>query len=74
MIVRGKKLLPFAKDAFKLLLDKNGKFRIPVLFVTNAGNTLRQGKAKALSEWLGIEVRDYVTSLQGTVNHFIFIA
>ena len=74
MIVRGKKLLPFAKDAFKLLLDKNGKFRIPVLFVTNAGNTLRQGKAKALSEWLGIEVRDYVSSLQGTVNHFILIA
>ena len=62
VIVRGKKLLPFAKDAFRLLLDDNGKFRIPVLFVTNAGNTLRQGKAKALSDWLGIEVRDVTSS------------
>lgn len=26
------------------------------MFVTNAGNTLRQNKAKALSEWLDIEV------------------
>ena len=60
VIVRGKKLLPFARDAFRMLIDSKGKFKIPVLFVTNAGNTLRQGKAKALSEWLGIEVREII--------------
>ena len=58
VIVRGKKLLPFAREAFQMLLDKSGKFNVPVLFVTNAGNCLRQNKAKALSEWLGIEVRE----------------
>ncbi|KAL4227160.1 Haloacid dehalogenase-like hydrolase domain-containing 5 [Mactra antiquata] len=56
VIVRGKKLLPSAKDAFRMLIDENGKFKVPVLFVTNAGNTLRQNKAKALSEWLDIEI------------------
>lgn len=56
VIVRGKKLLPSAKDAFRMLIDENGKFKVPVLFVTNAGNTLRQKKAKALSDWLDIEV------------------
>lgn len=56
VIVRGKKLLPSAKDAFNLLVDDKGKFKVPVLFVTNAGNTLRQKKAKDLSDWLGIEV------------------
>ncbi|XP_045165956.1 haloacid dehalogenase-like hydrolase domain-containing 5 [Mercenaria mercenaria] len=56
VIVRGKKLLPSAKDAFRMLIDENGKFKVPVIFVTNAGNTLRQKKAKALSDWLDIEV------------------
>ena len=56
VIVRGKKLLPSAKDAFRMLIDDHGKFKVPVLFVTNAGNTLRQKKAKALSDWLDIEV------------------
>ena len=56
VIVRGKKLLPSAKDAFDLLVDDKGKFKVPVLFVTNAGNTLRQNKAKDLSDWLGVEV------------------
>lgn len=56
VIVRGKKLLPSAKDAFHMLVDRNGKFKVPVLFVTNAGNTLRQNKARALTEWLDIEI------------------
>lgn len=56
VIVRGKKLLPSARDAFKMLIDDKGKFKVPVLFVTNAGNTLRQNKARDLSDWLGIEV------------------
>lgn len=56
VIVRGKKLLPSAKEAFQLLTDKNGNFQVPALFVTNAGNCLRCRKARQLSEWLGINV------------------
>lgn len=56
VIVRGKRLLPSAKEAFRLLTDEYGKFRVPALFVTNAGNMLRQEKAKQLSNWLGIQV------------------
>lgn len=59
VIVRGKKLLPSAKDAFNMLVDDKGKFKVPVLFVTNAGNTLRQNKAKDLTNWLGIEVSSH---------------
>ena len=55
VIVRGKKPLPFAKEAFRLL-TKNKKFIVPTLFVTNAGNSLRCLKAQQLSEWLDIEV------------------
>lgn len=57
VIVRGKKLLPSAKKAFGLLTE-NGKFTIPSLFVTNAGNSLRSRKAKQLSEWLDVEVTE----------------
>ncbi|KAH3881124.1 hypothetical protein DPMN_005047 [Dreissena polymorpha] len=56
VFVRGKKVLPQARDAIRLLVDEKGKFRHPVLFVTNAGNTLRQNKAEALSGWLDVEV------------------
>ncbi len=56
VIVRGRELLPSAKEAFQLLTDKKGKFWVPTLFVTNAGNTMRQNKASQLSEWLDIEV------------------
>lgn len=56
VIVRGKNVLPFAPHAFKRLVDDNGKFRVPAVFVTNACNTLRKHKADKLSSWLGIEV------------------
>ncbi|KAL8595135.1 hypothetical protein ACOMHN_013808 [Nucella lapillus] len=58
VIVRGKKLLPSAKEAFKLLTDDHGNFQVPALFVTNAGNTLRSNKASQLSQWLGINVEE----------------
>ncbi|XP_076448617.1 haloacid dehalogenase-like hydrolase domain-containing 5 [Babylonia areolata] len=58
VIVRGKKLLPSAKEAFKLLTDEHGNFQVPALFVTNAGNTLRCSKARQLSQWLGINVEE----------------
>lgn len=48
--------MPTAPEAFNLLVDQSGKFRVPAVFVTNAGNALRSEKAEQLSQWLGIEV------------------
>ena len=59
VIVRGRRVLPFAPDAFKRLVDPStGKFRIPSVFLTNAGNSLRQEKADKLSDWLNVEVTE----------------
>lgn len=55
VIVRGRKPLPTAREAFQLLV-RDKQFTVPTLFVTNAGNSLRSRKAQQLSEWLGIEV------------------
>ena len=57
VIVRGHKLLPTAREAFRLLTNEEGKFWVPTIFVTNAGNSLRENKAKQLSDWLDVEVR-----------------
>ncbi|PNF35572.1 Haloacid dehalogenase-like hydrolase domain-containing 5 [Cryptotermes secundus] len=56
VIVRGKKVLPSALASFKRLIDSEGKFRVPTVFVTNAGNVMRHEKAEQLSSWLEIEV------------------
>lgn len=58
VLVRGKKVLPFAPSAFERLVNSDGKFRVPTVFVTNAGNSLRQSKADQLSNWLGVEVTE----------------
>ena len=59
VIVRGRRVLPFAPTAFRRLVDPaSGRFRVPTVFVTNAGNSLRKTKAAALSEWLGVEVSE----------------
>ena len=52
----GSKVLPQAPGAFAKLIDSNGKFRVPTVFVTNAGNCLRQTKADQLSSWLNVEI------------------
>ena len=57
VIVRGKRILTEALDAFQKLSDGQGQLRVPAVFVTNAGNKLRQNKARQLTEWLGIKVR-----------------
>ena len=57
VIVRGQNVLPSAPEAFSKLVDKHGRFRIPTVFVTNAGNALRNQKAEQLSNWLGVEVK-----------------
>ncbi|KAG2470445.1 ISY1 factor, partial [Polypterus senegalus] len=55
VLVRGKTPLPAAKKAFQKLVDTRGQFLVPVVFVTNAGNCLRQTKADQLSEILGVK-------------------
>ena len=56
--MRGSKVLPQAPGAFAKLTDSSGKFRVPTVFVTNAGNCLRQTKADQLSNWLGVEITE----------------
>lgn len=48
--------IPAAKKAFEKLVDSQGQFVVPVVFVTNAGNCLRQTKADQLSHILGVPV------------------
>uniref|UniRef100_A0A8C5X6L7 Cat eye syndrome critical region protein 5 n=1 Tax=Malurus cyaneus samueli TaxID=2593467 RepID=A0A8C5X6L7_9PASS len=54
VLVRGKTPIPAAKRAFQKLVNSQGQFLVPVVFVTNAGNCLRQKKADQLSHLLGI--------------------
>ena len=59
VIVRGRKVLPFAPQAFNMLVDRHTEqFRVPTVFVTNAGNSLRKGKADKLSEWLNLNITE----------------
>lgn len=58
VIMRGSKVIPQAPEAFAKLTNSNGKFRVPTVFVTNAGNCLRQTKANQLSSWLNVEVTE----------------
>lgn len=56
VLVRGRMPIPAAKRAFEKLVDSQGQFVVPVVFVTNAGNCLRQTKADQLSHILGVPV------------------
>jgi len=58
VIVRGKQVLSPVKESFKRLQGKDNKFRVPTLFVTNSGNSLRSQKALDLSKWIGFEVKE----------------
>lgn len=49
--------IPAARKAVEKLVDTRGQFAVPVVFVTNAGNCLRQTKADQLSHILGVPVR-----------------
>ncbi|MGH0143947.1 UNVERIFIED_CONTAM: hypothetical protein FKN15_011948 [Acipenser sinensis] len=55
VLVRGRTPIPAAKESFKKLVDRNGEFQVPVVFVTNAGNGVRQAKAELLSQVLEVE-------------------
>ncbi|KFO95515.1 Cat eye syndrome critical region protein 5, partial [Calypte anna] len=56
VLVRGKTPIPAAKTAFQKLVNSQGQFLVPVVFVTNAGNCLRQKKADQLSHLLGVPI------------------
>ncbi|XP_067133839.1 haloacid dehalogenase-like hydrolase domain-containing 5 isoform X2 [Centruroides vittatus] len=58
VIVRGRKVLPYAVKAFQKLVDEEGQFRVPTIFVTNAGNSMRHQKAQQLTNWLGVEITE----------------
>ncbi|XP_077372176.1 haloacid dehalogenase-like hydrolase domain-containing 5 [Festucalex cinctus] len=56
VLVRGRTPIPAAKQCFKNLVDHQGKYKVPVVFVTNAGNCMRQTKAEHLSHLLEVDV------------------
>ena len=59
VIVRGKNVLPSAPEAFQQLYStEERRWRVPAIFLTNAGNSLRQKKADQLSNWLNIPVTE----------------
>ncbi|RLW01736.1 hypothetical protein DV515_00007703 [Chloebia gouldiae] len=56
VLVRGSQPVPAARRAFQRLADGGGRLRVPVVFLTNAGNCLRSAKARELSQALGLQV------------------
>ncbi|NXT12310.1 HDHD5 hydrolase, partial [Prunella fulvescens] len=56
VLVRGRTPIPAARAAFRKLVNSQGQFLVPVVFVTNAGNCLRQNKAEQLSHLLGVPI------------------
>eukprot|EP00128_Syssomonas_multiformis_P018930 Colp12_sorted_trinity150504_noHs@20050 len=56
VIIRGERVLPQAKEAFKLLVNGDKLPRVPYLFLTNGGGVLEELKAKQLAKWLDVEV------------------
>ncbi|XP_041500460.1 haloacid dehalogenase-like hydrolase domain-containing 5 isoform X1 [Microtus oregoni] len=56
VLVRGHRVIPAALEAFGKLINSQGQLRVPVVFVTNAGNILQHSKAQELSDQLGYKV------------------
>ncbi|XP_050020039.1 haloacid dehalogenase-like hydrolase domain-containing 5 isoform X3 [Alexandromys fortis] len=56
VLVRGHRVIPAALEAFGKLVNSQGQLRVPVVFVTNAGNILQHSKAQELSDLLGYKV------------------
>ncbi|XP_058138488.1 haloacid dehalogenase-like hydrolase domain-containing 5 [Dasypus novemcinctus] len=56
VLVRGHRVIPAAREAFCRLADAQGQLRVPVVFVSNAGNTSQHCKAQELSALLGFKV------------------
>lgn len=58
VITRGNALLPSVKKAFRQLTDSDGKFRVPLVFVTNRGHTLSSKLSKSLTKWTGVDIHE----------------
>ncbi|XP_049806005.1 haloacid dehalogenase-like hydrolase domain-containing 5 isoform X1 [Schistocerca nitens] len=58
VITRGRNVLPAAKAAFNKLCDERKKLKVPIVFVTNAGNCLKSTKAGHLTNWLELNVSE----------------
>lgn len=56
VLVRGHRVIPAALEAFSKLVNSQGQLRVPVVFVTNAGNILQHNKAQELSDLLRCKV------------------
>ncbi|XP_038623667.1 haloacid dehalogenase-like hydrolase domain-containing 5 [Tachyglossus aculeatus] len=56
VLIRGHRVIPAASAAFRRLADDRGRLRVPVVFITNAGNCRQRDKARELSGLLGLEV------------------
>uniref|UniRef100_A0A3B4V5A9 Haloacid dehalogenase like hydrolase domain containing 5 n=1 Tax=Seriola dumerili TaxID=41447 RepID=A0A3B4V5A9_SERDU len=56
VLLRGGKVIPAARRAFRKLLDQNNHFLLPVVFVTNAGSCQRHHKAQQLSHLLDVQI------------------
>ncbi|XP_029943250.1 haloacid dehalogenase-like hydrolase domain-containing 5 [Salarias fasciatus] len=56
VLLRGGSVLPAARRAFQKLVDQNQKFRVPVVFVTNAGSCEKQQKVEQLSRLLDVPI------------------
>lgn len=56
VLVRGKTPIPAAREAFKKIVNPKGEFLMPVVFVTNSGNCVRQAKADQLTGVLGVKI------------------
>uniref|UniRef100_H2Z421 Haloacid dehalogenase-like hydrolase domain-containing 5 n=1 Tax=Ciona savignyi TaxID=51511 RepID=H2Z421_CIOSA len=65
VLVRGKTPIPAAREMFKRLTNPDGRFKVPTVFVTNAGNALARTKADQLSNAMGVEI----TSEQVMMSH-----
>ena len=64
--------MPKTKDCIKMITDNKGKFKVPTLFLTNAGNELRSSKSAKLSQILGLQVK-VLLSANSIRNYFILI-
>eukprot|EP00198_Chlamydomonas_reinhardtii_P000554 XP_001689889.1 predicted protein [Chlamydomonas reinhardtii] len=56
VLIRGKHVLQETLEAVKKLTTTEGRWRYPVVFMTNGGGVCEERKAAQLSGWLGIRV------------------
>ncbi|GLI61622.1 hypothetical protein VaNZ11_004040 [Volvox africanus] len=56
VLVRGKVVLPEGLEAVRKLTTSEGRWRYPVVFMTNGGGVCEERKAQDLTTWLGVRV------------------